>query len=97
MTTLVGARAHFCAAHKLPQHAETHGHSYEVWAFTAMPVDAEQWQRDLQAVCRELDHKMLEPNLATMERIAEWIGDRINAKVIRVVRPVEGLSAEVVK
>lgn len=92
--TLIGARSHFCASHKLPQHDEVHGHSYEVWAYTALPVDAEHWQRQLDDVCRELDHKMLSDEMATMERIADWIGDRLNATGVRVIRPVEGLSAE---
>lgn len=91
---LTGARAHFCAGHRLPQHEEVHGHSYEVWAFTAGLVDVEAWQDKLEAVCGGLDHKMLDPGMATMEQLAQWFAERLDASAVRVIRPVEGLSVE---
>jgi 6-pyruvoyl-tetrahydropterin synthase len=94
---LVGARANFCAGHRLPQHAETHGHSYEVWAYTDRPCDAEMFQRELAVACKTLDHRMLNDVLAepTMENIARYLCLRVNGLVrIHVIRPVEGLACE---
>lgn len=93
---MIGARATFCAAHKLPQHNEVHGHSYEVWAYTRTDwdIDAERWQQRLQRACQQLDHTTLSPMLSKMEQIAEWIAKETGAKRVSVIRPVEGLSAE---
>lgn len=92
---MIGARATFCAAHKLPQHPQLHGHSYEVWAYTDAGVDAEEWQKKLQRVCGHLDHTTLTPELSTMEAIAKRTLEMMTAKRVRVVRPVEGLCAEI--
>jgi 6-pyruvoyl-tetrahydropterin synthase len=92
--TLTGARSHFCAAHSLPQHSELHGHSYEVWAYTEMSLDAELWQRQVAEACRRLDHKTLGEEMATMEKIAEWMGNQLAADRVVVMRPVEGLAVE---
>lgn len=93
---LTGARAHFCAGHTLPQHPMPHGHSYEVWAFIDGDICAEKWQGILRGVCAELDHKMLNDVIEppTMENIAKFIAQLIGAIEVRVIRPVEGLSAE---
>lgn len=91
---MIGARATFCAAHKLPQHPELHGHSYEVWAYTDSGC-VEDWQTTLTLLLGDLDHKTLPPKLSTMEDIARWIGRKIAAKRVRVIRPVEGLCAEI--
>lgn len=95
--TLIGARAHFCAAHTLPQHPTAHGHSYEVWAYAAGGECAEALQDDLRLVCGELDHKTLNGVVdpPTMECIAAFIGGRIRrVRKVVVIRPVEGLCAE---
>lgn len=91
---MIGARASFCAAHKLPQHAELHGHSYEVWAYTNQRFDVEAWQQRLRAAVSMLDHRTLSHDLSTMEQIAGWIGVSVLAEKVVVLRPVEGLSAE---
>lgn len=94
---LVGARAHFCAGHRLPQHEETHGHSYEVWAYTDQPRDVEGLQAELAAACKTLDHRMLNDVLAepTMENIARYLSLRVAGLArVRVVRPVEGLACD---
>lgn len=94
---LVGARSSFCCGHKLPQHKEVHGHSYEVWAYTAWPVDAEQWQSAVAKACGKLDHRMINDIIPepTMENIARHISQTLKGvSKIRVVRPVEGLSCE---
>ncbi len=103
---LTGARASFCASHSLPNHPGLHGHSYEVWAY-ATDVDAEAWQFRLIAACKKLDHSILNEliSLPTMEEIAKFIAGEMTVfhphksmswqpKAIRVIRPVEGLSAE---
>lgn len=97
---MIGARAHFCAGHTLPQHPKPHGHSYEVWAFEKEGGCVEDLQRRLQAVCAELDHTMLEPNLSTMEDIARYVGRMLSFRdvgpcKVRIIRPVEGLCAEI--
>jgi 6-pyruvoyl-tetrahydropterin synthase len=93
--TLVGARAHFCAAHSLPQHPTPHGHSYEVWAYVEGGC-AEELQRHLGEVCGGLDHKNLNDlfDAPTMETIAQFIGYGLRARKVVVSRPVEGLCAE---
>lgn len=92
---MIGARAHFCAGHTLPQHPKPHGHSYEVWAFEKEGGCVEDLQRRLQAICAELDHTMLDLDPPTMEHIARHIGRRLGSCRVRVVRPVEGLCAEI--
>jgi 6-pyruvoyl-tetrahydropterin synthase len=93
---LVGARSHFCCGHKLPQHKEVHGHSYEVWAYSGEPCDAEEWQFAVTMICGELDHTMLNDKIPvpTMENIALYIANEIGAIKVRIIRPVEGLEAE---
>lgn len=94
---LIGARAHFCAAHRLPQHDGTHGHSYEVWAYTDQPRDVEQFQRELTSACGELDHRTLNDLIEdpTMENIARYLVLQIEGlNKVMVTRPVEGLSCE---
>lgn len=94
---MTGAKAHFCAGHKLPQHSGIHGHSYEVWAYTIENVCVEEWQSALRSVCADLDHTMLNYVLQppTMEKIALYVAERMpKASAVRVVRPVEGLCAE---
>jgi 6-pyruvoyl-tetrahydropterin synthase len=93
---LVGARSYFCAGHKLPQHESVHGHSYEVWAYRKPPCDAEALQTELTLVCGDFDHKMLNDILdpPTMENIAKLVAKMMGAAMVRVIRPVEGLSAE---
>lgn len=91
---MIGARATFCAAHRLPQHSEIHGHSYEVWAYTTRHDDAEEWQRLLKEVCKSLDHTFLAEDLSKMEQIAQRIGKTMGAKKIVVSRPLEGLCVE---
>lgn len=94
---LIGARAHFCAGHSLPQHPTPHGHSYEVWAYATEGMDAEELQRAVQAACATLDHRMLNDFMPepTMENIARHIAKLMpGAARVRVVRPVEGLCAE---
>lgn len=97
MMMMVGARASFCAGHRLPQHEEVHGHSYEVWAYTDRAVDVESFQGEVSAACKTLDHRMLNDLIAspTMENIALYLSLRIKevAKVT-IVRPVEGLMCE---
>lgn len=95
---MLGARAVFCAGHKLAQHASIHGHSYEVWGYTNESCDVEELQRDLAQVCLLLDHKMLNdvlPGLPTMENIAVFVALHLPRldKVI-IARPLEGLSCE---
>jgi len=91
---MIGARASFCAAHRLPQHKELHGHSYEVWAYTRTWDDVEQWQSALKQVCEKFDHRTLGPDLSKMEQLAQFIGEHLVAERVLIVRPVEGLSAE---
>jgi 6-pyruvoyltetrahydropterin/6-carboxytetrahydropterin synthase len=93
---MIGARATFCAGHRLPQHDSIHGHSYEVWAFRDDGGCVEELQRRLQVACSELDHRMLNEIMEppTMESIARHIAVRISARLVRVVRPVEGLCCE---
>jgi len=98
MTTLVGARAMFCAGHWLPQHEEAHGHSYQVWAYAREGRCVEALQRELAAACALLDHRMLNDVMEeepTMENIARYVAARVSglAKVV-VARPVEGLRCE---
>lgn len=93
---LIGAKAHFCAGHRLPQHEATHGHSYEVWAFAKEGDCAEQLQSILSKICSILDHRMLNDIIdpPTMENIARYIAGKMPVKIVRVVRPVEGLCSE---
>jgi 6-pyruvoyl-tetrahydropterin synthase len=94
---LVGARAQFCAGHKLPQHGDIHGHSYEVWAYVKEGPCVEELQRKLQSVCKRLDHKMLNDILSppTMEKIAEFVAANLaGAENVIVRRPLEGLTCE---
>jgi len=97
MTMVVGARATFCAGHRLPQHQEVHGHSYEVWGYARDGRDVEVLQRDLAAACRLLDHRMLNEIIPdpTMEAIARFVAARVDglARVV-VARPVEGFACE---
>lgn len=92
---LMGARASFCAAHKLPERPEIHGHSYEVWAYTKPEYgDVEKWQERLGRVCKKLDHTTLPRGCSTMERIAEWVAAEMGAEKVVIIRPVEGLACE---
>lgn len=94
---IIGARAHFCAGHRLPQHEEVHGHSYEVWAYTEQAIDVEMFQELVVTACKTLDHRMLNEFMAepTMENIARYLAVRINgATRVRILRPVEGLCCE---
>jgi len=91
---MIGARATFCAGHKLPQHEEVHGHSYVVWAYTDTWGDAEAWQKFLQSICAKFDHRMLGPDLGKMEQLAEVIGQNTMARRVEIKRPVEGLCCE---
>jgi len=93
---LVGARATFCAGHKLPQHDEVHGHSFEVWGYADDGRDVEALQRDLAAACRFLDHRMLNDVMPdpTMENIARFIAARVSVVKVVIARPVEGLACE---
>lgn len=91
---MIGARAFFCAAHRLPQHKELHGHSYEVWAYTDTWDDAEQWQAFVQTECKKFDHRTLGPDLSKMEQLAQYICEATVAKRVTIMRPVEGLCAE---
>lgn len=93
---LVGARGHFSAGHKLPQHPAAHGHSYEVWVYVREGKCVEELQREIQKVCAQLDHKMLNDVFddPTMERIARFFATIQGAERIEVARPVEGLRCE---
>lgn len=98
---LVGARATFCAGHRLPQHADIHGHSYEVWAYAKVYFnrvsDVEKLQAELTAVCKTIDHRMLNDVIEdpTMENIAKYfVGRMPEVYRIKILRPVEGLSCE---
>lgn len=69
-----------------------HGHSYEVWA-TFPRGDALAWRVRLDQVLTELDHCELPANLALGEDLAEWIGLRVEALSVSVIRPVEGFES----
>jgi 6-pyruvoyl-tetrahydropterin synthase len=103
---LVGARATFCASHKLAYYDDIHGHSYEVWAYVRCSSDedfnVEALQGSLALVCKTLDHAMLNDRLSgkpTMENIAIYIAMSLEKKLrnpyrVVVSRPLEGLSCE---
>lgn len=69
-----------------------HGHSYEVWALFHSG-DAVSLMVRLNAVLAELDHSEVPAALARGEDLAEWVGLRVDAFSVTVLRPVEGFES----
>jgi 6-pyruvoyl-tetrahydropterin synthase len=96
---LVWAKAHFAAAHRLPQHEELHGHSYEVRVYVEEGACVDALQARLRQILAPLDHTTLNAIIAvpTMENIARYVGECLpEARRITVERPLEGLGCEFV-
>lgn len=99
--TLTGVRGQLSCAHE-PINAElfggeTHGHSYEVWAWFENPdgqADVRVFQAALKIMLAQWDHKTLPPDLATGEALARAIGTLAKCVEVEVRRPIEGISAK---
>ncbi len=94
----------FEAAHHLggpgqpPEYARLHGHSFQVTAVVAGPLDPETgWVADLGALTRALtdvvgalDHSLLNEveglGRPTLERIAAWVAQRLSERMPGVAR-----------
>lgn len=100
--TLTGVRGTLSCAH-LPVNpelfgGETHGHSYEVWAWFDNPggdKDVRIFKATLDTLLAVWDHKVLPPELATGEALARAICSLANCVEVEVRRPVEGFAAKV--
>ena len=92
--TLTGVGCAFSAAHHPPEGGEVHGHSYEVVAWFEAGQDARVLQRMLAAAVDLFDHKLLPPELASGEAMAEHIGQSLAGCVeVEIRRPLERIYA----
>lgn len=98
--TLTGVRGQLSCAHEPVNRelfgGETHGHSYEVWAWFENPdgqADVRVFAASLKTLLALWDHKVLPPELATGEALARAIGTLAKCVEVEVRRPIEGFSA----
>ena len=91
---LTGVGGIFSAAHQPPEGGDLHGHSYEVIAWFEAGQDARVLQSRLAAALEAFDHKVLGPETASGESIAERIGLSLaGCRQVDVRRPLERIYA----
>ena len=91
---LTGVGCTFSAAHHPPEGGELHGHSYEVTAWFEAGEDARVLQARLAAAIEPLDHKVLPPELASGEAMAEHVGRSLDGCFeVEISRPLERMYA----
>ena len=90
---LTGVGCVFSAAHEPPEGGDLHGHSYEVTAWFIAGADARHLQAKLVQAVEQLDHKVLGPELASGEAMAEWIGRQLGCVEVEIGRPLERIYA----
>lgn len=91
-TTYIKVRGIVSLAHRKSPNAPVHGHSYEIWA-SFHSGDADRLVKNLKNLLAEIDHTEVSPDLANGERLAAWVGQRVGAYSVTVVRPVEGIES----
>lgn len=94
MTTRIGVRAVFSAAHRdLLGRWPVHGHTYTVVAWFSGGDQVDRQARLVALLAEHYDHRTLGDHLARSEDLAADILERLDARGVEVNREAEGLYA----
>lgn len=92
MTSLTGAGAILCAAHR-SREGIMHGHTWEIIAWWTGKPDAVEKQKDLVSYLQFFDHSILADSVAWGEDLAARIAEDLGCDMVEVKRPLERIYA----
>lgn len=100
MKTRTGVGHYIASAHFDERMGTLHGHTWEITAWhEGTDADARDLQRHLVGLCLALDHRILEPKVATGEALAARIlnGSGETCVEVEVRRPLERIYAKAIR